>query len=74
MDATPIEQDRDARPAVERMAARSSDLHVCAECRYAEMLGCRPRAYCGHAKGLRAGQGVFAGQLACGHFAARPAA
>jgi hypothetical protein len=74
MVTTPIERDRDARLAVQRMAARSADLHVCAECRHAQMLGRRPRAYCGHANGLRAGQGVFAGQPACGHFTARPAA
>jgi len=74
MAVTLISLDRDVLIAGGHPLARSENLTLCAECRYAKTFGEHLRAYCGHASGLRAGQCVFAGQPACSSFKARPAA
>lgn len=44
MATTPSKQDRDELIDVERLAARSGNLHVCAECKYAQLFAVQPRA------------------------------
>jgi len=56
-----------------RYEVPSCSLHGCSACRYARTFAQHPRTYCTCASGVRAGQCVYAGQLACSHFAERPA-
>ena len=65
MVTTLSKQDRDERVGAERLSARSSDLFVCAECRYAQLFAVQPRAVCTHQGSASAGRVLFAGQPAC---------
>ena len=48
-----------------RRSARSAKLHVCAECKYAQLFAVQPRAVCTRQGGAAAGKVLFAGQPAC---------
>ena len=59
------------RAATPKVAAKSSHLAVCLECRYAELFAVQPRAHCICAESAYARQVVFAGRPACEHMAPR---
>jgi len=43
MAVTPSKQDRDEPIDVARLSSRSNELHVCAECKYAQLFAVQPR-------------------------------
>ena len=57
--------------AVERPSARSTTLHVCAECRHAQLFAVQPRAVCTCEGSPWAGKVLFAGQPACADMSPR---
>ena len=56
---------------VERPSARSQKLHVCAECKYAQLFAVQPRAVCTCPGGASAGRVLFAGRPACADMSPR---
>jgi hypothetical protein len=71
MATTLSKQDRDELIAVERPSRRSSSLHVCAECKYAQLYAVQPRAVCTCQGSASAGKNLFAGQPACADMSPR---
>jgi hypothetical protein len=71
MATTLIKQDRDESIDVGRLSTRSGDLHVCAECTYAQPFALQPRAVCTCEGSASAGKVLFAGQPACADMSPR---
>jgi hypothetical protein len=71
MATTLIKQDRVESIDVGRLSARSGDLHVCAECKYAQLFAVQPRALCTCEGSASAGKVLFAGQPACADMSPR---
>ena len=71
MAAALTTHERDELIDVERRTTRSGDLHVCAECKYAQLFAVQPRAVCTRQGSASAGMVVFAGQPACADMAPR---
>jgi len=65
MATTLSKLDRDTAIHVEHVSTPSSDLHVCAECRYAQLFAVQPRAVCTRLGNASEGKVTFAGQPAC---------
>jgi|GEM_PF-1725461 len=71
MATTLSKQYRDELIDVERRSARSGDLRVCAECKYAQLFAVQPRAVCTYQGSASAGKVLFAGQPACADMSPR---
>jgi len=71
MATTLIRQDRDELIDVGHLSTRSGDLHVCAECKYAQLFAVQPRAVCTCEGSALVGKVLFAGQPACADMSAR---
>ena len=71
MAAALITHERDELIDVERRTTRSGDLHVCAECKYAQLFAVQPRAVCTYQGSASAGKVLFAGQPACADMSPR---
>jgi len=56
---------------VERLSVRSGGLHVCAECKHAQLFAVQPRAVCTCQSSASAGKVLFAGQPACADMSPR---
>jgi len=65
MAATMRAQDGEELVDARRPSARSSELHVCAECSYAQLFAVQPRAVCTCQGSASVGKVLFAGQPAC---------
>jgi len=71
MAVTLSTQDRDAPIDVARPSPRSQELHVCAECAYAQLFAAQPRAVCTCEGSASKGMVLFAGQPACADMSPR---
>jgi len=71
MAVTLSSQDRGEPIDEARPSPRSHALHVCGECRYAQLFAVQPRAVCTRDGSASKGMVLFAGQPACADMSPR---